>query len=136
MLELAAFLQGHKCRILPLFFGLSCKEFGDMNRRQLWFERWNEWAQEDSRIRVDAWKEALRELDRRKEMEYYKAFGEVAYRKEVVASACSIVHKIISQDQLEFPESCYPALLIFLLIFVMGVVMTFYSTDSQHPLLW
>lgn len=99
MLELVAFVQAGKCTILPLFLGMSCKEFGDLKRRELWFERWNEWAQEDPRIQIDVWKEALRDLDGRNGLEYSEALGEVAYRKEVVATACTIVQKNLQLGQ-------------------------------------
>lgn len=99
MLELATFVKADKCTILPLFLGLSCKEFSDLQRRELWFARWAEWAEEDSRIRVDEWKHALKELDRTNGMEYSEAFGEVAYRKEVVGTACTIVRENLQLDE-------------------------------------
>ena len=102
ILELAAFVQARKCTILPLFFGLSSKEFDDTKRRQLWYKRWDEWAQEDPRIRVDVWKEALNELDRRNGLEYAETLGEVSYRKEVVATACTIVQRSL-QDEVRRP---------------------------------
>ena len=112
MLELAAFVQAPKCTILPLFYGISCKEFGDGERRQRWFERWEKWAREDPRIQVEVWKEALHELDRRNGMEYVEAIGEVAYRKDVVATACSIVHKNLQWNQVN--TAFFAKLLIFL----------------------
>jgi hypothetical protein len=105
MLELVAFVQARHCVILPLFFGLSCNEFSDVKRRQLWFKRWDEWAQEDARIRVDVWKEALKELDRRNGLEYAEALGEVTFRREVVATACSIV-QIKGLQNLEVETPC------------------------------
>lgn len=44
MLELAAITQApSKPRILPLFLGLSCKEFKKSKRRERWFRIWEEW---------------------------------------------------------------------------------------------
>ncbi|KAG0556951.1 hypothetical protein KC19_11G090200 [Ceratodon purpureus] len=101
MLELGAFVQTGKCTILPLFLGITCKEFGDVKRREGWFRRWSEWAQEDPRIQVDVWKEALRDLDGRNGLEFSEALGEVAYRKEVVATACTILAKNVQlRDQM------------------------------------
>jgi hypothetical protein len=66
MLELCAFVKSSKCKvILPLFFGLSFKDFGNLERRERWFETWHAWAQADARIREEDWKNALKELDRR-----------------------------------------------------------------------
>jgi hypothetical protein len=57
MLELCAFVKWSKCKvILPLFFGLSCKDFGNLERRERWFETWHAWAQADARNRVEDWK--------------------------------------------------------------------------------
>ncbi|KAG0556952.1 hypothetical protein KC19_11G090300 [Ceratodon purpureus] len=101
MLELGAFVQTGKCTILPLFLGITCKQFGDVKRREEWFRRWSEWAQEDPRIQVDVWKEALRDLDGRNGLEFSEALGEVAYRKEVVATACTILDKHVQlRDQM------------------------------------
>lgn len=103
MLELCAFAQSSKCKILPLFFGLSCKEFSNVERRQRWFQTWDAWAQADPRIRVDDWKNALRELERRNGLEYVEAVGEVAYRKDVVATACTIIGPSMEESQQKAP---------------------------------
>lgn len=80
------------------------------------------------------WKEALNQLDRRNGMESSGAFGEVAFRKEVVANAtCIVLQKILPQD-LEFPKLCFPVILICFMV-IMGVVMTFFTTSSQRPLM-
>ncbi|KAG0562692.1 hypothetical protein KC19_9G165100 [Ceratodon purpureus] len=104
MLELGAFVQTGNCTILPLFLGITCKEFGDVKRREGWFRRWSEWAQEDPRIHVDVWKEALRDLDGRNGLEFSEALGEVAYRKEVVATACTILAKNVQLRDQRLPE--------------------------------
>lgn len=101
MTELCAFVQSGKCKILPLFFGLSCKDFGNSERRQRWFRTWDAWAQADPRIRLEDWKNALRELERRNGLEYVEALGEVVFRKDVVATACTIIQKSIKQKSLE-----------------------------------
>ncbi|KAG0601145.1 hypothetical protein M758_11G087100 [Ceratodon purpureus] len=104
MLELGAFVQTGKCTILPLFLGMTCKQFGDVKRREEWFRRWSEWAQEDPRIQVDVWKEALRDLDGRNGLEFSEALGEVAYRKEVVATACTILAKNVQLREQMLPQ--------------------------------
>jgi len=91
MLELSTLVHSSRCKILPLFFGLSCKEFGDAERRQRWFQTWDAWAQIDPRVSVTDWKLALREVDRRNGLEFVAAVGEVAFRKEVLATVSAIV---------------------------------------------
>jgi hypothetical protein len=109
MLELCAFVRSSKCKvILPLFFGLSCKEFGNLERRERWFGTWHAWAQADARIRVEDWKNALRELDRRNGLEYVEALGEVVFRKDVVATVYAITQKILQEKVLSsFALICF-----------------------------
>lgn len=92
LLELAAIVQApSRPKILPLFLGLSCKEFKRPKRRERWFHAWEEWSKSDDRVCVDVWKEALRVIEGRTGMEYVKALGEVPYRREIVATVCDMV---------------------------------------------
>lgn len=59
---------------------------------------------------MDVWKEALKELDRRNGLEYAEALGEVTFRREVVATACSIV-QIKGLQNLEVLPSLWERLL-------------------------
>lgn len=94
MLELSALVKSKKCKILPLFYKLSSKEFSDTERRERWYRKWDEWAQADPRIRIEDWKSAVRELDGRNGLEYPEALGEVYYRRDIVATAHAIMKKV------------------------------------------
>jgi len=98
MLELCAFVKSSKPKvILPLFFGLSFRDFSNPERRKLWFETWQAWAEADARIRVEDWKMALKELDRRNGLHYVEVLGEVDFRKDVVRAAYAITQKILQE---------------------------------------
>ena len=93
MLELASIVQGAGCKILPLFFGLSCEEYKNLKRREQWFQVWDKWSKEDDRICLDVWRAALWNLDGINGMEYVKATGEVAYRRQIVTIVCDIMQR-------------------------------------------
>lgn len=107
MLELVAVVEAPGCKILPLFYGLTCNEFKKQKRRDRWFRKWNEWAQLDSRIDVDTWKRALRKLDGLNGMEFKKALGEVSYRKEAVDEMCKMM-QLSSQYEVRTASSLIP----------------------------
>jgi hypothetical protein len=80
-------------KILPLFYGLSCVEFKNPERRKQWFLVWKKWAKLDNRICLDEWMHVLGELDKKNGVEYVKASGETMYRKEIVTTVINMLQQ-------------------------------------------
>lgn len=66
MMQLVAMLS---CRptsnsILPVYFKINISQFKDYKSVQpIWFDKWEEWAKEDSHINLEAWKVAVAEIE-------------------------------------------------------------------------
>ncbi|KAG0621966.1 hypothetical protein M758_3G062300 [Ceratodon purpureus] len=109
MVELAALVEKHGCKILLLFFGLSCEEFRDSQRRGRWFQVWDSWRdQSDGGVCMDVWKDALRILDGRDGVEYVKALGEAHYRKEIVTYLCRRVLWRSQEEDIDVEKAISP----------------------------
>lgn len=91
--------QSPGCKLLPLFYGLKCKEFRNQKRQDRWFKRWDRWTEEDNRVNVDAWKSDLRKLGRVNGLVFSKALSEVSYREEVLNTLCRMMQSS-SRDEL------------------------------------
>lgn len=104
MIELHAFVQARlksntKLKILPLFYGLSVKEFGNKWKRGQWFQIWEDWAKVDSRINIDEWKDSVKVMASFNGIEYNpNTTTSVAYREDIVANICKEVLADIMWD--------------------------------------
>lgn len=104
MIELHAFVQARltsntNLKILPLFYGLSVKEFTNEKRRLHWFKKWEDWAKIDSRINFKEWKESLKVLASFNGIEYNPdSRGVQAYRENIVSNICLEIPSDIKWD--------------------------------------
>lgn len=80
-------------KIQPLFYGLSCVEFKNPERRKQWFLVWKKWAKLDNRICLDKWMHVLGELDKMNGVEYVKASGETTYRMEIATTVINMLQQ-------------------------------------------
>ncbi|KAG0629505.1 hypothetical protein M758_1G109300 [Ceratodon purpureus] len=92
MIELAEFhaaqQAGYKqLNMLPLFYKLSVNDLGDRAIEECWLPRWRQHAEDDKRIDVGKWGEAVRALRKANGVVFGKnGMSEVGYRKEIVHS--------------------------------------------------
>jgi hypothetical protein len=107
MVELNAFVQVRrqnstkKLQILPLFYGLLISEFREEERREKWYVQWESFVEDDvqGQIKMDEWKDALRELGSFNGISYNWELKEiVAYENDIVSNICHSIHPDIKWD--------------------------------------
>lgn len=97
MLELEAFVDAQKenhekLSILPVYLGISRDECTKNEAKRLeWVCVWRLWAESDTRINIEKWKDALRVLGPSNGIEYVRSLGEVLLRKEIVNAVRCLV---------------------------------------------
>ncbi|KAG0601427.1 hypothetical protein M758_11G109900 [Ceratodon purpureus] len=103
MLELVAMskrmrLGNSRLRIMPIFLSMSPVECRDVTNHGRWLSTWCEWAQEDKRMDVEEWKEAVKLLGPMNGFVYKEGLGEVKFRKEIVKEICKVVRPTTTWD--------------------------------------
>jgi len=107
MIELNAFVQATKVlksnvnvAILPLFYELSMSDLKNEKRWQRWLKKWEIFAKDDGRIKVEDWKIALDELTKFNGLPYNRELKPaiVAYENEIVSHICRLVLPNIKWD--------------------------------------
>ena len=103
MLELVAMskrmrLGNSRLKIMPIFLSISPIECRDVRNHGRWLSTWCEWAQEDKRMDIEEWKEALKLLGRMNGFVYKVGLGEVKFRKEIVKEICKVVSPTTTWD--------------------------------------
>ena len=101
MIELAIFVEEQKRRrsvgeckelkILPLFWGLSVKEFREAMRQSSWLQEWKELSCRDNRIDISAWEEAVKVLGGHNGLEYCDYKTEEDYIGSIVSAIFYLV---------------------------------------------
>ena len=89
MLELVAMKKNAKLMI-PVYFGVSLEEVKDPKHRERWISKWCGWADEDWRIVIEEWCEALKALGPINSL-VYAGDSEVRLREEIVKAVCGLV---------------------------------------------
>ncbi|KAG0601423.1 hypothetical protein M758_11G109500 [Ceratodon purpureus] len=102
MLELVAMskrmrLGNSRLRIMPIFLSMSPVECRDVTNHGRWLSTWCEWAQEDKRMDIEEWKEAVKLLGPMNGF-YKVGLGEVKFRKEIVKEICKVVRPTTTWD--------------------------------------
>ncbi|KAG0598294.1 hypothetical protein M758_12G062000 [Ceratodon purpureus] len=94
MLELNAMVKESKkdssrITIIPLFYLISIDEFKDIKIQNQWIVQWEKWYEEDNRIKVEEWKDALKVLASINGLE--RDCGDVKFREKIVTEVCALV---------------------------------------------
>ena len=99
MIKLAIFVEEQKRRsvpeckelkILPLFFGLSVKEFPEPIRQSSWLQEWKELSCTDKRIDISVWEEVVKVLGGHNGLEYCHYQNE-DYIRSIVSAIFNLV---------------------------------------------
>ncbi|KAG0601530.1 hypothetical protein M758_11G119300 [Ceratodon purpureus] len=103
MLELVAMfkrmrLGNSRLKIMPIFLNISPLECRDVTNHVRWLSTWCEWAQEDKRMEIEEWKEAVKLLCTMNGFVYKVGLGEVKFRKEIVKEICEVVRPTTTWD--------------------------------------
>jgi hypothetical protein len=95
MLELTTMVkslkQNPEYKILPVFYGITSKEFNDPENHKRWLLVWADWANRDSRIILKEWMAALTVVCGINGLSFHSVNGEVAFRRAIVEAICRIV---------------------------------------------
>ena len=102
MLELASFVEAKngvnpEMKILPLFYKLTIDQFQDLERRMVWFERWERLKKSDARLDILSWKNALRVLGGHNGVVHW---GPVHKEHEYIESIVQTVFRSVPPDVL------------------------------------
>ena len=102
MLELASFVEAKngvnpEMKILPLFYKLTIDQFQDLERRMVWFERWERLKESDARLDILSWKNALRVLGGHNGVVHW---GPVQKEHEYIESIVQTVFRSVPPDVL------------------------------------
>ncbi|KAG0592267.1 hypothetical protein M758_1G231600 [Ceratodon purpureus] len=104
MIELNAFAQARlgsnpRLKILPLFFGLSTSQFSDPSRQGRWFIEWRKWAEGDTRIKANEFKDAVKLMQSFNGIVFNQDMSELGvYKNNVVSSICKTISADIKWD--------------------------------------
>ncbi|KAG0554037.1 hypothetical protein KC19_12G058600 [Ceratodon purpureus] len=96
MLELNAMVKefekdSSRISIIPIFYLISLEEFKDIDIQNQWTVQWEKWSEEDIRVNVEEWKNALKVLASINSLVSKRGCGDVQFREEIVMEVCGVV---------------------------------------------
>ena len=91
-------LNNRELKFMPIFLSISPNECCSRANRERWLSMWREWSQEDNRIKIEEWVEALKLLGPTNGFVYKVGLGEVKFRKKIVKEICKVVPPSVVWD--------------------------------------